>query len=83
MRRLIIGLALLAGLGIPLAIWAKPAFAQFSNPDQEKADKATDEQVDRQYKSTLNKTRDSKPAGEVKFDPWSNMRPAETPKPKR
>lgn len=79
MRRFIIGLALLA----VLAISAVPSFAQFANPDQEKADKAADAQVDQQYKATLKKTRTSKTAGEAKVDPWSNMRATDAPKPKR
>ena len=83
MQRLIIGLALVAASGLSMAMSANQAFAQFSNPDQEKADKAANDQVDQQYKSTLTKTRAGKPGTEAKVDPWSNVRAAETPKPKR
>lgn len=79
MQRVIIGLALLAALGLSAA----PSFAQFSNPEQEKADKSATDQVDQQYKSTLNKTRNGKATGEAKVDPWSNMRGTEASKPKR
>lgn len=79
MRRFITGLALLAGL----ALSAAPAFAQFANPDQDKVDKAARDDVDRQYKSTLNKTRKDKTTGEAKVDPWSNIRATEAPNPKR
>jgi predicted metal-dependent peptidase len=57
--------------------------AQFANPDQDKVDKNTNEQVDRQYKSALDKTRSSKAASDAKVDPWSNMRGTDPAKPKK
>jgi hypothetical protein len=79
MRLFICGLGLLAAL----AMSTVPSFAQFSTPEQEKADKAATDQVDQQYNSALNKTRKDKAVGEAKVDPWSNMRGTEAPKPKR
>lgn len=76
MRRFVFGLTL-------LAVSATPSFAQFANPDQDKVDKANNEQIDQQYKSTLNKTRNGKTTGEAKVDPWANVRAVETPNPKR
>lgn len=82
MRRIIIGLTLLTGA---LAVWAAPSQAQ-QKPfnalsDEEKAERRTAEVVDRQYKVILDRTR--KETGEVRVDPWSNMRGADTSKPKR
>ena len=63
---------------------AGPAYAQKGNPlkideDQRRKD---DEEIDRQYKSTLQKTR--KDAAETRpVDPWQNIRGAEEPKTKR
>lgn len=78
MRRLMIGLAL-------LALWAGPSYAQ-QKPDSalnddEKVAKSIADQVDRQYKATLDKT--SKDGGEVRVDPWSNMRSPATSTAKR
>jgi len=78
MRRLITGLALLVAMAI-----SAPCFAQFKNPDQDKVDKATADQVDQQYNAAVSKTRSNKTTGEAKIDPWSNMRGADATKPKR
>jgi hypothetical protein len=79
MRHFLIGFGLLAAL----AASTGPSLAQFANPDQDKVDKNTNEQVDQQYKKTLDKTRGSKPTGEAKVDPWSNMRGTDPAKPKK
>lgn len=78
MRRLIIGMALLAA-------WAGPSYAQ-QKPDnalnaEERVEKSTADAVDRQYRATIERTR--KANGEAKADPWSNMRGADTSKTKR
>ena len=79
MRRVALGLALLAGF------LAAPAYAQLK-PDnalsaEERIAKSAADEVDRQYKNTLNKTR--KENTEVRVDPWSNMRGTDGSKPKR
>lgn len=78
MRRLMTGFAL-------LALTAGPSFAQ-QKPDSalsadEKVAKSVADQIDRQYKATLDKTR--KEATEVRVDPWSNMRSPATSGEKR
>lgn len=78
MRRLIIGFALLAA-------WAAPSYAQ-QKPDNalsadERVAKSVADEVDRQYKSTLDKTR--KASTETRADPWSNMRGSDVSKTKR
>ena len=70
MKRLIIATAL-------LAVVAAPAFAQGRKPasemtGEEKANARANEAVDKQYRSTLERTR--KDATEVPMDPWANMR---------
>ena len=75
MRRLIIVMVLLAASGLS----AVPSFAQFVTPESEKAEKSATDQIDRQYKATLDKTR--KEVAVPQADPWSNMRgpaPAKT-----
>lgn len=70
MRRLTIGLALFA------AFWAAPSYAQqkpvSALSDDEKVAKSVADEIDRQYRATLNKT--AKEGTEVRVDPWSNMR---------
>jgi hypothetical protein len=62
---------------IALALCAGPALAQRApkeNPRQaeEDAKKRDADQIDAQYRSTLDRTR--KDVAPVKSDPWSNMR---------
>ena len=78
MRRLMIGLALLASSAVPSFAQQKPYNALSAD---EKVERATADAVDRQYKATLDRTR--KEAKEVRVDPWSNMRGSDTSKPKR
>ena len=77
------------GLGaILLAMLAGPAFAQQPSMDskspmvldQEQKVKEREE-VDKQYKSTLQRTRQDTTA--TRADPWSNMRGADDSKTKR
>ena len=79
MRHFLIGIGLLAAL----AGSTGPSLAQFANPDQDKVDKNTNEQVDQQYKKTLDKTRTGKAVSDAKVDPWSNMRGTDPAKPKK
>jgi hypothetical protein len=68
-----------------LAFFTGPVFAQPSNEDdpiilQDKNRKKDAEDVDKQYKRTLDKTRKASEAT-ARTDPWSNMRaPADDPK---
>ena len=76
MKRLIVATLLL----VPLTA---PAFAQARDDDpiimQDKNRQKAAEEVDKQYKRTLDKT--SKPTTGARADPWSNMRaPADDPK---
>ena len=62
------------------------ASAQPSNEDdpiimEQKEKKKEAEELDKRYKSTLEKTRKDTPAERI--DPWSNMRGANDPKAKR
>jgi hypothetical protein len=78
MRRVIIGL-------VALAVLAPPAFAQYrggaKEPTPEEIEKKREvETLERQYKSTLERTnRQDAPA---RTDPWANMRGTSNP-PKR
>ena len=77
LRALIVG-AVLAGC------LAGPAYAQKENPLKIDEDlrRKDGEAIDREYKSTLQRTR--KDAAETRpTDPWQNMRGAEDPKTKR
>ncbi len=78
MRRLMIGLALLASSAAPSFAQQKPYNALSAD---EKVERAAADAVDRQYKTTLDKT--SKAEGQVRVDPWSNMRSPAEPKTKR
>ena len=78
MRRIIIGLALLAVSAGPTFAQQKPYSALNA---EEKVERATADAVDQQYKTTLDKT--SKAEGPVRVDPWSNMRSPAEPKTKR
>jgi len=78
MRRLMIGLAILAAFAGPSFAQQKPDSAL---SDDEKVTKSVADAVDRQYKATLERTR--KEAKETRVDPWSNMRGSDTSKPKR
>jgi len=78
MRRLMIGLAILAAFAGPSYAQQKPDSAL---SDDEKVTKSVADAVDRQYKATLERTR--KEAKETRVDPWSNMRGSDTSKPKR
>lgn len=74
-----IGLAFLTAL-------SGAAFAQASNEDDpiimdQKRKKKDAEELDKRYKSTLEKTRGDAPVQRI--DPWSNMRGAEDSKTKR
>jgi len=65
---------------------AGPVYAQKKGENPLKIDedlrRKDDEEIDRQYKSTLQKTR--KDAAETRpVDPWQNIRGAEEPKTKR
>lgn len=76
MRRVIIGL-------FAVAVMAPPAFAQNRGkpPTPEEIEKKREtENLDRQYKSMLERT--SKQDGPVRIDPWANMRGTNNP-PKR
>ena len=77
MRRCFIVMALLAAFGVSIA----PSWAQFVTPEGEKVEKSAADQVDRQYKATLDKTR--KEVAAPPTDPWSNMRSPTPAKPKR
>jgi hypothetical protein len=71
---------------VALAALTRPVFAQASNEDdpiilQEKQKKKDAEAQDRQYKSTLDKTRQETTA--PRTDPWSNMRGTDDSKAKR
>jgi len=79
MKRLTIGAILLAML-------AGPAFAQQEKADDpaaiERAQQQKDrEEIDKRYKSTLEKTRQEVPV--TRSDPWSNMRGPDDSKTKR
>jgi len=70
-----IGLAVLAG-------WSAPALAQSREDDplilEQKAKQKENEELDKRYKSTLQKTRKEMPNERV--DPWANMRANEQKK---
>lgn len=72
---------------IVLGLLAGPAFAQpksqrgGSGQEVDEAKAKDAEAVDRQYKSTLERTR--KDAAPVRTDPWSSMRGADDGKTKR
>ena len=77
------------GIGaILLAMLAGPALAQQPSMDSkdpailDQEQKVKDrEEVDKRYKSTLEKTRQNTPT--VRSDPWSNIRGADDSKTKR
>jgi len=71
---------------VALATLTGPVFAQSANEDdpiimEQKQKKRDAEALDRQYKSTLDKTRQETTA--PRTDPWSNMRGADDSKAKR
>jgi len=71
---------------VALAALTGPVFAQASNEDDpiimdQKQKKKDAEAIDKQYKSTLDKTRQETTA--PRADPWSNMRGADDSKAKR
>jgi hypothetical protein len=71
---------------VALAFLTGPVFAQESKDDDpiimdQKQKKKDAEEIDKRYKSTLDKTRQETTA--VKTDPWSNMRGADDSKAKR
>jgi hypothetical protein len=81
MRRIAIGLLVLALAGMPaLAQRGGGGGGSQKEPSPEEMQKKRDaEALERQYKSTLERT--SKPdAAPVRTDPWANMRSTETPK---
>ena len=70
---------------VALAFLTGPVFAQASKDDDpiimdQKQKKKDAEEIDKRYKSTLDKTRQETTA--VKTDPWSNMRGADDSKAK-
>ena len=70
---------------VVLAFLTGPVFAQASKGDDpiildQKQKKKDAEEIDKRYKSTLDKTRQETTA--VKSDPWSNMRGADDSKAK-
>ena len=71
---------------VALAVLTGPVVAQPANEDdpiimEQKQKKKDAEALDRQYKTTLEKTR--KETTEPKSDPWSNMRGTDDSKTKR
>jgi len=71
---------------VALAALTGPVFAQPANEDdpiivEQKNKKKDAEALDRQYKSTLDRTRQETTA--PRTDPWSNMRGADDSKSKR
>ena len=68
-KRLIIATALLTILAAPAMAQRKP-YSVMS--DDEKATYKASEEVDKQYRHTLDRTR--KDGGEAPVDPWANMR---------
>jgi hypothetical protein len=78
MRRFIIGLALLAACAAPSHAQRAQKPDNALSPDERVAKSVADE-VDRQYKATLTKTRKDV---DTRVDPWSNMRGADASKPK-
>lgn len=75
MRRIAIGLMILALAGLP----AMAQRGAEKPPDPEEVQKKREaEALDRQYKSTLERTKSDAP---VRTDPWANMRSTtDTPK---
>ena len=69
MKRLLLG-------AVALAVLAEPAFAQKKDDDPlmvlEREKKQQAEQLDQQYKRTLDRTR--KENETARSDPWANMR---------
>jgi Ni/Co efflux regulator RcnB len=70
-KRLIIAIALLATVAAPALAQRKP-YSVMS--DEEKADDKAKQAVDRQYRTTMERTRKDTP--ETQVDPWANMRGA-------
>ena len=65
---------------VALAVLAAPAFAQKSDKDDEplqileREKKQQADQVDRQYKRTMDRIRKDGDTAAVRTDPWANMR---------
>jgi hypothetical protein len=81
-KRLIIATALTAtALSVTLAAPASAQRKPYSvMSDDEKANYKVNEAVDKQYQSTLERTRKDT---EVTTDPWANMRGAKPEQPKK
>ena len=71
MKKLIFG-------AVALTILAAPAFAQKKDDDPlvilEREKKQQAEQVDQQYKRTIERTRKDGDTAAARTDPWANMR---------
>jgi hypothetical protein len=64
---------------VALAVLAAPAFAQKKGDDEplailEREKKQQAEQVDQQYKRTMDRTRKDADTAAARSDPWANMR---------
>ena len=64
---------------VALGILTAPAFAQKKGEDEplailEREKKQQAEQVDQQYKRTMDRTRKDADTAAVRNDPWANMR---------
>ena len=75
-------IAIFLGLGL-LTAWNAPAFPQEQQSDdpialERKQKQRDNEELDKRYKATLQKTRKDGPAERI--DPWANMRSNADPK---
>jgi uncharacterized protein YxeA len=80
MKKITIGLTLLASVSAFAAGFAAPAYAEDKENPYVKTREMTkkeNEAIDKQYQKTLDATKGAAPAS-AKVDPWANMRPSDS-----